>query len=303
MPPRQRNEHWKAYVALIIGLLILSSSAILTRWADAPGSVVSLYRMSIATLILAVPFFSARAKNKKPLDRRGVWLALLAGLFFGADLAAWASGIALAGATIPTLLGNTAPLWVGLGAWLIFKEHLGVRFWLGLALAMSGAVAMLGIDFSSGFEINTGALLGMIGAVFYGSYMLVTQKSRDVLDTLSFFWIAAVGSTITLIILCLIQGVPLTGYSRFSYLNFIGLGVAVQAGAWMLINYAQGYLPASLVSPTLLSQPLLTAIIAGPLLNEWLTPFEWVAGAAVLLGIVIVHRSRTARRVLPQPAV
>ena len=30
------NDNWKAYAALIVGILILGFSAILTRWADAP---------------------------------------------------------------------------------------------------------------------------------------------------------------------------------------------------------------------------------------------------------------------------
>lgn len=39
----------------------------------------------------------------------------------------------------------------------------------------------------------------------------------------------------------------------------------------MAIHYALGYLPASLVSPTLLGQPVLTAIFAIPLSGGGLT--------------------------------
>jgi drug/metabolite transporter (DMT)-like permease len=54
-----------------------------------------------------------------------------------------------------------------------------------------------------------------------------------------------------------------------------------------------------MVSPSLLSQPLITAIIAGPLLGEWLTRVEWLGALAVLLGIIIVHRSRQPAAVAP----
>jgi drug/metabolite transporter (DMT)-like permease len=288
--PTQR----KALLALIFGVLVISSSAIMTDLADAPGSVVSFYRMGIGTLVLAIPFAS-RWRRSAALSTRGLWLAVLAGVFFGLDLAAWATGITHAGATIPTLLGNMAPVWVGLGAWLIFKEKLKPGFWLGLAVALAGMIAVLQLDFGGAMQVNAGALFGVVSAFFYGAYMLVTQKGRDHLDALSFFWVAALSSTITLAVLILVLQDPLTGYSTFTYLNFIGLGVVVQGIAWLAINYAQGYLPASLVSPTLLIQPVLTAFLAGPLLGETFSLQQWLGGAAVLLGIIIVYRSRVVR--------
>jgi drug/metabolite transporter (DMT)-like permease len=289
----KNNDTWKAYAALIVGILVLGTSAILTRWAAAPGAVVSFYRMGIGTLVLAIPF-AARMRHKQALPRRGLWLAVAAGVLFALDLAAWATGITYAGATIPTLLGNTAPLWVGLGALFLFRENLKPSFWVGLGLAMLGALIVLGLDMGAGFTFNKGGLYGLVGSFFYGGYMLVTQRGRGHLDTLAFFWISALSASITLVIVCLLIGAPLGGYSNFTYLNFIGLGVLVQAGAWMAINYAQGHLPASMVSPSLLSQPLITAIIAGPLLGEWLTRGEWLGAVAVLVGIIIVHRSRQA---------
>jgi drug/metabolite transporter (DMT)-like permease len=298
--PAQRSPQSKALIILIVGVLLVSASAIFTDLADAPGSVVSFYRMAIGTLVLAIPFAARLRRHKQPMPRRGLWLAVLAGVFFGLDLAAWATGITYAGATIPTLLGNMAPVWVGLGAWLLFKEKLKPGFWVGLGIALLGVIAVLNLDFSNGVELSPGAGFGFLSAFFYGAYMLATQKGRDHLDALSFFWIAALSSTIALIILVLALSDPLLGYPTYSYLNFIGLGIIVQGGAWLAINYAQGYLPASLVSPTLLIQPVLTAFLAGPLLGETFTLGQWLGGAAVLLGIIVVYRSRIVRKVVAE---
>jgi drug/metabolite transporter (DMT)-like permease len=41
---------------------------------------------------------------------------------------------------------------------------------------------------------------------------------------------------------------------------------------------------------------VLTAILAGPLLGERFTIMEWIGGAVVVLGIVIVHRSHQASK-------
>ncbi len=84
----------------------------------------------------------------------------------------------------------------------------------------------------------------------------------------------------------------LTGYPVFSYFNFLALGVVVQIFGWLAINYTQGYLPASIVAPTMLAQPVVTALLAVLLLDETLSLWQVLGGATVLAGVYIVHRSR-----------
>jgi drug/metabolite transporter (DMT)-like permease len=91
-------------------------------------------------------------------------------------------------------------------------------------------------------------------------------------------------------------GQPLTGYSTFTYLNFLALGVLVQIVGWLAINYAQGYLPASTVAPTMLGQPVVTACLAALLLGERISAWHMLGGALVLVGVYAVHRSRQKNR-------
>ena len=67
--------------------------------------------MLIATVLLALPFYR-RIQTTNPPSRRAIWIAILGGVLFAADLATWATGVTLSGATAPTLLANTAPVWV-----------------------------------------------------------------------------------------------------------------------------------------------------------------------------------------------
>ncbi len=287
----QETHPWKAYLALSLGLIIIGFSAIFVRTANAPGPVVIFYRMLFGTLIMTIPF-ARNLRKIPPLPKRGIVLAIVAGAFFGADSAAWSSGVVLSGATIPTLFVNTNPLWVGIGAWLLFKERLSAGFWIGLIIALSGAALVLGINISSDMNINQGAYLGLLAAVFYGAYFLVAQRGRVHLDAISFFWIGTLSTAIFLLLTSLILRHPLSGFPTSSWINFVFQGLLLQAGGWMLLSYAQGYLPASLVSPTLLGQPVVTAIVAGPLLGESLRSMDILGGLIVLAGIFIVHRSR-----------
>ncbi len=281
----------RAYLALAGGLAALGFSAIFVRWAGVPGTVAAFYRMAIGLGMLTIPYLASR-QGRPRLRVREARVALIGGVFFALDLAFWSSGVMLSGATNPTLLANTAPIWVGLGAWLVLRERLPVRFWLGLALALAGATFVIGLDAVQSMRLGLGTLLGLLAGLFYGGYFLITQVGRRSLSALSYFWLSALSATLVLLVINLVLAHPLGGYAPHTYLSLLGLGVISQGAGWMAINYAQGHLPATTVAPTLLGQPVLTGLLAGPLLGEPLQPLQALGGAVVLVGIYIVHRSR-----------
>ncbi len=292
----------RAYLALLMGVISLGFSGIFVKWANAPGAVTGFYRMAVAALVLA-PLFWRRLPRYRPIPRREISIALLGGFFFAGDLIFWNTGILISGATNPTLMGNTAPLWVGLGALLFFREKLNRQFWLGLLLAFGGAAVILGLDALG--NVGLGTFYGLLAGIFYGGYYLVTQRSRQKLDALTAFWFSAVSTSLFLLLAALVLRQPLTGYSSTTYLNFLALALVVQAGGQLAINYALGYLPASLVSPTMLGQPVLTAVFAIPLLGEALSFWQIVGGLAVIAGVYTVHRSRqqkVALKATPKPS-
>ena len=288
------REKILAYLTLSIGLIAIGFSAIFVRQASVSGTVASFYRMAIPTVILVVPAIK-RLRERKWYGPPLRW-AIFGGFLFALDLAFWASGVVISGATIPTLLANTAPVWVGLGALLFFREELPRKFWFGLAIALLGTALVLGLESFGAISFDLGALLGLIAGIFYAGYFLITQIGRKSLDVLSYFWLSGVTATTTLFIFNLLFNQPMWGFTPTSYFNLLALGLISQGVGVLAINYVQGLLPATIVSTTLLGQPVVTALLAGPLLGEKLQPAQIVGGAAVLLGVYIVHRSRTSDR-------
>lgn len=289
MPDNSARHTLYAYAALALGVLTISFSGILVSWAQAPGAVTGFYRMATPVLVLAWPALG-RMKRLGGLPRREIQIALFGGVLFASDLVFWNTGVLISGATTPTLMGNTAPLWVGLGAMIFFRERLNHLFWIGLLLAMAGAAVILGIDAVR--DVGLGTLFGLLAGVFYGAYFLVTQRGRQTLDPHTYLWLAALGATVILFLMSLALRQPLTGYSSTTYLNLFLLGLFPQVVGHLCFVYALGYLPASIVSPTALAQPVLTAVLAGPLLQEYLSLNQILAGLLVLAGIYIVHYSR-----------
>ena len=287
-----------AFGALLVAVLGISWSAIFIRWAAVPGPSSAFYRVFIAALVLATLWSVSHATNRQPPKAaraqrvRAAWLAVLGGAFFGLDLALYNTAVMMTTATEATLFGNNAPIFVGLGTWLLFRRRPTRTYWAGLTLAAFGGAMIMLTGMSRGATTGSmaGNLLATTASIFFAAYLLTTAHVREVLDTLSFSTLAIVGSVVTLLIVCLVIDAPLAGFSRSTWAALLALGLVSQLGAYFALVYALGHLPATLTSVGLLAQVPLTAVLAVPLLGEPLHATQAAGGALVLAGIYIVNR-------------
>ena len=284
------NTSPSAYLALAIGVLALSFSAMFVRWANAPGPVTAFYRMFFS-IFLVLPFFIQRTNTNPATKTRVIIFPLLAGVFTALDLALWNSSLFYTTAANATLLGNTAPLWVALGTWLIFKQKLSPAFWRGLAIALFGAALILGTDFLLHPRFGIGDVMAMFTGFFYGVYYLFTEKSRLYFGPVSHIFFVGIGASITLYFVNFALKNPLTGYDTRTWIVFFSTALVSQLIGYMALAYALGLLPAAVVAPTMILQPVVTTILAIPLLNEIPNIWQVFGGLIALTGIYIVNRS------------
>jgi len=287
----------KSYIFLILGALLISFSPVLIKDTGAPGTITSFYRLFFGTITLIIPFTISRIKSKKKLKTKGILIASFAGFFLAVDMAMWSTGIMLSNAAMPTLVGNLAPLWVGIGAFLFFKERQTSKFWIGLLVALTGVTFLMIQDLHQANGIFKGLILGFFAGMFYAGFMLLTQIGRRYLNTISYLFISSLATTVFLLIFSLFQNLEFVGYAPKVWILFVIMGVMIQAGAWFFINFSQGHLPASLVSATLLAQPVLAAIIAFIMLGEKLTLWQITCGIIVVIGIYTVHFAKQKKKV------
>ncbi|MEN4099349.1 MAG: EamA family transporter, partial [Anaerolineaceae bacterium] len=105
-------------------------------------------------------------------------------------------------------------------------------------------------------------------------------------------WLTTLVAAVFLLGLNLAVGNRLLGLPPQTYLVFLAVALISQITGYFALSYALGHLPASVVAPTMISQPVLTALLAIPLAGEALSISQWIGGAAVLAGIYIVNRVR-----------
>lgn len=285
-----QNKALSAYLALGVGILSLSFSAMFVRWADAPGPVTAFYRLFLSIFLL-LPFFLPRLKANTFIRSRLIMFPILAGVFTAFDLALWTASLSYTTASNATLLGNTSPLWVALGTWLILKQKLTAGFWRGLVVALLGAALIMGTDFLLHPRLGLGDMMAIFTGFFYGGYFLFTEKSRATFDPVSHIWFVGIGASIALFIINILLGHPFSGFDRNTWLVFFATALVSQMIGYMSLAYALGHLPASVVSPTMILQPVVTTILAIPLLGEIPTVWQGIGGAIALIGIFIVNRS------------
>ena len=285
-----QNKSVLAYLALGAGVLTLSFSAMFIRWAHAPGPITAFYRLFFSIFLL-FPFFLSRARQNPSVRTWSVLFPILAGIFTACDLALWTSSLSYTTAANATLLGNTAPLWVALGAWLILKQKLTKAFWRGLAITLIGAALIMGTDFILHPRFGVGDVMATFTGFFYGGYYLITEKSRAQFGSVIHIWFVGIGASLALFIINSILQNPFTGYDKTTWLIFLVSAIVSQLIGYMALAYALGHLPASIVAPTMVLQPVVTAILAIPLLGEIPTIWQGIGGTIALVGIYVVNRS------------
>jgi drug/metabolite transporter (DMT)-like permease len=288
----QREEgRWRAYGALAAAVLGIVWSSIFIRWAGVPGPSSAFYRVLIASAVLVPVWLVRRRRHTGP--RRARILALVGGAFFGIDLALYNTAVLETKAATATLLGNNAPLFVGLGTWLFFRRRPQASFWIGLALSLAGCAVIVARDAFAPATDGTahharGDLLALVAGAFFAGYLLATERVRAGMDTLTFNTLAIAGSVLTLFLVCLATGAPFAGFSMQTWAALFGLGLISQLSAYFALVYALGHLPATITSVGLLAQVPLTALLAIPLLGESVSPVQMAGGVVVLAGIYVV---------------
>jgi drug/metabolite transporter (DMT)-like permease len=144
---------------------------------------------------------------------------------------------------------------------------------------------IVGHDLVSHSTLGGGDLLPLAVGVASGFYVLTTGRLRARMDTLSTLWIAGAAGCALLLPLNRVQHHALWGFAPRAHLALLGLGVTSQVVGWLTINFALGLLPAPIVAVTLLGQPILTALLAVPLLGQALSGQQAIGGPVALAGI------------------
>lgn len=301
---RHTNHNIKYLGGLLVGILAVSTAAIFIRFAqvEIPSLVIAAGRLTIATLVITPFAIRSWRSNHIVLDGRTWALLTLAGIFLGLHFVTWITSLEYTSIASSVVLVTTAPLWVALLSPIFLKEKINNWVLIGMAVALSGAI-IVGIGGSCTFAdkqlacestgewlsgINfTGNLLALLGAILSGAYLMVGRSVRHRLSLPIYTAIVYGIASIVLILLVIITGTPVSGYSTASYGWVIALALIPQVIGHTAFNWALKYLSAAYVSIALLGEPIGTVILAAIFLKESPAMLEILGGVLILSGIAL----------------
>jgi drug/metabolite transporter (DMT)-like permease len=287
---KAQTKSFLSYLALGIGTLSLSLSAMFVRWAQAPGTVTGFYRLFISTIII-FPFFLQRSIQKENLTWSKVLPPILGGMCMAGTFSLWNTSLFYTNVASAAMIGNISPLWVSIAAWWLLRERLQSQFWLGLIVLFSGIALIMGGNFILQPRLGLGDLMAVGSSFFYAAYILVTQWGRKRLDSLSLVWINGASACLWMLLVIVILKQPVTGFPRQTWIVFLTAAIVTQIIGYTAISYSLGNLPASVVSPSLNMQPVVTIILAIPLLNEIPSTLQVIGSLLTLGGIYVINRA------------
>ncbi len=275
---------FRLYLLLPIGIIAISTASIFIKLCDAPTLVIAAYRLTLASLLLA-PFAYHKKIWQKWNGSELRWLTL-SGIFLALHFAFWIASLKFTSVASSVVLVSTNPLFVGLGAWLFFKEPLRANLILGIILSVLGCGLISFGDVAQSKEALMGDGLALLGAITASGYLLIGRKMRKGQDLLSYVFPVYSAGAMVLILISLAFQKPFFGYSSSTYLFLFLLALVPQLIGHTSFNWALKYLPASTVAIAILGEPVGSTILAFFILGESLTSLKITGGILIFAGIL-----------------
>ncbi len=285
---------------LLLGVFVvaISLSAIFIRLTDAPGTVIALYRLLIAS-VLMLPAAWQGLRRSSAVTARGIWLSVVAGVMLGWHFATWTTSLEYTSVAASVTLVTTNPLWIVLLLWLFTRARPGGRTLAGVLVAVSGGI-LIGIDGSGGDAGNQamfGNFLALAGAVFVSVNMLLGRAAQlSGLSLMAYSGISYLVATISLLPLPALLGQSYGPYPLQVFLWIAVLAVVSQVVGHTAINYSLRFLDPTLVSTVILLEPVVASLLAMLIFQEFPGLLTALGAFVLLAGVWLVNSSFAAVR-------
>ena len=278
------------FFILIIGAIAIAFSPIFVRFSDVDPIMTAFYRIFISLpFFLFFSSFNIIEKVKFPEFNNSYVIFLVSGIFFALDLICWHWSIKLTTVSKATFLSNLAPIVVIIFSLIFLKERFSKFFYLAALLSMLGMLMLLGESFKFNKSQFIGDLLGVLTAVWYGSYIVTISQLRKKYNSTSIMFLSGIVTAIILLIVSILFEQSLIPQSLFTITIIFLLGFICQFMGQSFITYSLAYLSASLSSLCLLIQPIAATVLAYFFFQEKLTTIQFFGSALILIGIYIAR--------------
>ena len=294
-----------------MAVVCVSFASVFIRWSDSPALTIALYRMGFATLMLSPFLATARGRQIRSLTPKDYGILAMVGLALAAHFGTWILSLKLVDVATSVVLVTSHPLLVAVVSHFVFRERVNRWVAIGVALGFGGVVLIALAQAGRGSDPLLGSVLALLGAVGAGAYILAGRRLRQRVDLVPYAVNVYAFATLFLVVFSFASATPIvvSGDIGREMAIFLTMALVSQIGGHTVYNYALKGVSATLVSTSLLGEPIGASLLAFLLLGEVpgcsgggtcpATGLVVLGSALALVGIYVTARASLSRGTRP----
>lgn len=291
MKPADSQPNISLVIQLCLwGTVILWSSSLVAIRIGlrgySPGGLAVL-RYLVASSCLFILYWRL-PKRQTPTWRELLYIIFIGVLGIGIYNLAINYGEIVVPAGIAGFIIGLMPVFTMIFAFLILKERVPVKCWIGVLISLIG-LFVIAYSERSGLKYFLGLFYILIAAIL-GSYYVIGQKSLfHRFHPLELVILTIWGGTLIMLFFVpdMIRELPKAPWQATAAAIYLGIFPA--AIAYALWNYALSKAPAGRASGYLYAMPLIATVLGMIILKEYPQPIEFTGGLITLLGAITIN--------------
>ena len=287
----ENDNRRMAYFALVIGIFAISTSAILIRWSSSEPLVIGSYRQTFATFLFLPFLLKDKFQELLNLSSRDFFELVIIGILLGAHFGFWISSVKATSVAASVLLGTCHIVYVSIIGWVVFGEKLNSRGIIGTVIALAGIIILFWGDLVEDPGNFKGNFLAFISGILAGLYYLGGRKHRKNIGLQTYAFVVYLSSAIIMWLVVIIQGLEYRSIPNSELQLFFLMALVPTLLGHTMQNWALAFLPAYVISITLLAEPVGSGLLAWYIFNEVPSLGVLVGGLIVLVGVYSVALS------------
>src|SRR5271157_1770377 len=225
--------------------------------------------------------------------------AILAGLAFAGDLFFWHLSIVHTSVANATFFATTAPIWVVLFGWLLFRQRAAPGVLAGLCLCLIGGAALMAESLQLKPAGALGDAFGIATGVFFGLYFLAVQAARKKASAARLTFEATLITAAIPFAVALVAERSMLPHSAGGLAALLALAWISHTGGQGLLSVALGRLPAAFSSLVIFLEAIAAAGFGWLVLNEPVSAIQALGGLVILAGIFVARPKLRAIGIYP----
>ncbi|NAP00057.1 EamA family transporter [Halomonas sp. MG34] len=283
-----RLPPFNPYAAVVIGVISVSTSAVLVKLADqAPAAIIANYRLLFAVIIMSPAVLLKYRNEFRNVEKRDWIFSILAGIFLALHFILWFESLNYTSVASSVVLVTLQPIFAFLGTYFFFKERFSPGAVISMLIALLGSFIISWGDFQISGMALLGDILALFGAITVTVYFLFGQRVRRNVSLMTYTFLVYGASSITLLLYNLAVQNPFFGYPANHWGLFLALAIVPTFFGHTLFNWALKWLSTSTISMGIVFEPVGATILAYLLLDEKVTGSQLLGGTIVIFGLFL----------------